>query len=66
MSNKWQTQPVLRIVPTGCDFNPQCPHVLMAQNCQNALQTRACLSLARVAILDGLGTYTRGMRRRKP
>ena len=66
MLNKRQNQPVLFIVPTGCDFNPQCPHVLMAQDCQNALKTRACLSLARVAILDGLGTYTRGMRRRKP
>lgn len=66
MLNKRQNRPVLFIVPTGCDFNRQCPHVLTAQDCQNALKTCACLSLARVAILDGLGTYTRGMRQRKP
>ena len=53
------------IVRTGCDFNPQCQHVLLGEGCQNALRTRKCASLARAAILTGLGEYKRPMRKRR-
>lgn len=53
----------LVLVPTGCNFNPQCPHVLLSGGCREALETRACASLAQAAILTGLGTYTRSMRK---
>ena len=53
------------IVRTGCDFNLQCQHVLLDEGCQNALRTHKCASLARVAILTGLGEYERPMRKRR-
>lgn len=49
----------------GCDFNPGCPYILMGTGCRNALERIECEIPARTAILDGLGSYQRGMRKRR-
>ncbi len=58
-----QSRLVLPVVLTGCEYNPQCQYVLCSHECVRALETHKCASVARVAILTGLGKNTRGMRK---